>query len=801
MTTLKFEVDAQGIAVLTMDVPGRPMNILVPELIDDLRSAIDEIAARSDVRGVIIRSGKNNGFIAGGDLKDLATAHDRGWTPQQGVACVWHLSSTFRKLETCGKPVVAAMNGLALGGGLELALACHYRVLADDPKSVVGLPEVTIGLFPGAGGTQRLTRLIGIEKALPLILSGEHIKPGSALDLGIVHALAPMDQVVEVARQWLLAAPDPVQPWDKKGFKLPGGAGCLASHAMQSFMYGTAQVRARTQGNYPAPQAILSAVFEGTQLPIDRGLEVEAKYFGRVLVDPVARNLMRTTFINKTAANKLVRRPADVPKTTVRRLGILGAGMMGGGIAYCAAQAGIEVVLLDSTQEAAENGMGYSAKILNKELERGRITDQAVADVLGRIKPTTRFEDLDGCDLVVEAVFEDRAIKADVIAKAERMLAPNAVLASNTSTLMISTLADKSCRPEKFIGMHFFSPVDKMPLVEVIVGKRTGVDALARALDLVGQLKKTPIVVNDGPAFYTTRVFCTYVDEGLQMLADGIEPALIENAARAAGMPVGPLAVLDETTQDLRWKVVQQAVADDLPAPFVEPPGREVLRTLVEEHKRLGRRFGGGCYDYPSGGRKRLWPGLRTAFPVRAEQPELEEVKKRLLYIQALEAARCFEQGVVTEAADADLGSVLGIGYPAWTGGTLSFIDTVGIKDFVAECKRLAAAWGGRFIPSPWLEARAERGESFHPLPAQRVTGMAPTMPNGGTAGPDEPAEKVSRWPVRLLAVALVAALSTFVWYRVEGKGTGVPEEGFDKDVLRVMPNYAPRPAWCAGPC
>jgi 3-hydroxyacyl-CoA dehydrogenase/enoyl-CoA hydratase/3-hydroxybutyryl-CoA epimerase len=718
MTTLTLAVDAEGIALITLDVQERPMNVLVPELIDDLRAAIDEIASRPDVRGAIICSGKGNGFIAGGDLKDLVAAHDRGWTPQQGVDCVWHLSSTFRKLETCGKPVVAAMNGLALGGGLELALACHHRVLADDAKAVVGLPEVSIGLFPGAGGTQRLSRLIGIAKALPLILSGEHIKPKAALELGIVHALAPMDQVVEVARKWLRESPDPIQPWDQKGFKLPGGAGCLAPHAMQSFMYGTAQVRARTGGNYPAQKAILSVVFEGTQLPIDRALEVEAKYFGRVLVDPVARNLMRTTFINKTAANKLARRPAGVPKTVVRRLGLLGAGAMGSGIAYCAASAGIDVVLLDSTEERADNGKNYSVKILKKDLERGRVSAEAMAAVLARIKPTARYEDLDGCDLIIEAVFEDRAIKTDVTAKAEPMLAPDGIFASNTSTLMITGLAEKSARPERFIGMHFFSPVDKMPLVEVILGQRTSPETLAKALDLVGQLKKTPIVVNDGPAFYTTRVFCTYVDEGLQMLADGIEPALIENAARVAGFPVGPLAVLDETTQDLRWKVILQAVADGLPASFTQPPGKEVLRSLVEDHKRLGRRAGGGCYDYPSGGKKQLWPGLRQTFPVRAGQPDLETVKKRLLYVQAMEAARCFEEGVVTEAADADLGSILGIGYPSWTGGALSFIDTVGIGEFVAESKRLAAAWGPRFTPSPWLEARAGRGEGFYPLPA-----------------------------------------------------------------------------------
>ncbi|MCK9987171.1 MAG: 3-hydroxyacyl-CoA dehydrogenase / enoyl-CoA hydratase / 3-hydroxybutyryl-CoA epimerase [Azoarcus sp.] len=718
MNTLKLEVDADGIALVTIDLPGRPMNVLATELIADLGLMLDEVVARVDVRGVVISSAKSNGFIAGGDLKELVEAHDRGWTPQRGVECVWELSSLFRRLETCGKPIAAAMNGLALGGGLELALACHYRVLADDPKAVVGLPEVTIGLLPGAGGTQRLSRLIGIEKALPLILGGDHVKPAVAAKLGIVHALAPLADVVATARRWLLESPDPVQPWDKKGFRVPGGAGCLAPQASQSFMLGTAGVRGRHLDNYPAPKAILSAVFEGTQLPIDRGLAVEAKYFGRLLVDPVARNIMRTTFINRTAANKLVRRPASVPKSAVRRLGILGAGTMGGGIAYCAASAGIDVVLLDATQENADRGKDYSRRILAKDLERGRTTADKMDALLARIHPVTRYEALDGCDLVIEAVFEDRTIKAGVTAKAEAVIAPDAIFASNTSTLMIGTLAEKSSRPANFIGMHFFSPVDKMPLVEVIVGRQTSDTALARALDLVGQLRKTPIVVNDGPAFYTTRVFCTYVDEGLQMLADGVEPALIENAARNAGMPIGPLAVLDETTQELRWKVILQAQADGLPAQFTHPAGREVLRALVEDHKRLGRRQGGGLYDYPAGAKKHLWPGIAAAFPATADQPDVEDLKKRLLYVQALEAARCYEQGIVTEAADADLGSVLGVGYPTWTGGTLSFIDTVGIRPFVDECRRLAARWGARFEPSPWLVARAERGERFYPLPA-----------------------------------------------------------------------------------
>jgi 3-hydroxyacyl-CoA dehydrogenase / enoyl-CoA hydratase / 3-hydroxybutyryl-CoA epimerase len=701
-TTIRIETGADGIAVLTIDVPDRSMNVVTPELQADLAVVVERIAEDSGIKGAVITSGKRGSFIAGADLKDLATAYDRGVTAKQGAEWSHALSTVYRRLETCGKPVAAAINGLALGGGLELALACHYRVLADDAKAVVGTPEVTVGLLPGAGGTQRLPRLIGIEKALPILVQGTHVKPQEALQLGIVHELAAAEQVVEAARRWLTSARDAQAPWDKKGFKVPGGAGIMSPSANLAFITGASLTAKATQHNYPAPIAILSCVFEGTQVPFDLGLRIESKYFGRLLAGPVARNLMRTMFVNKGRADKLERRPTGVPKAEVAVLGILGAGMMGAGIAYAAARAGMDVVLLDSTLELAEKGRHHSANLKGGEA------------ALARIKPTIDYTDLAACELVIEAVFENRAAKADVMLKAETVIPRSAIFATNTSTLPITGLAASSMRPKQFIGIHFFSPVEKMPLVEIIVGKKTSDETVARALDFVGQLRKTPIIVNDGRGFYTSRCFGTFTQEGMTMLQEGVSPALIENAARTAGMPIGPLAVSDEVSIELQWKVMRQE-EQDLGTKYSRPTAYEVVRIMCEEAKRPGRRFGAGFYEYPAEGRKFLWPGLAQLFPQQAEQPSAEELEKRLLYRQALEAARCFEEGVLTDPADADLGSILGWGFPAYTGGTLSFIDTMGAATFVAECKRLAKSYGPRFKPSRWLMARAEAGESFHP--------------------------------------------------------------------------------------
>jgi 3-hydroxyacyl-CoA dehydrogenase/enoyl-CoA hydratase/3-hydroxybutyryl-CoA epimerase len=710
---IRYSVDADGIAILAIDVAGRPMNVLTPEFRADLAECIEKVAGDSAVRGAVVCSAKSS-FMAGADIKDMVGAFDRGITAKQASEFSWELHKLFRRMETCGKPLAAAINGVALGGGLELALACHYRVLEDGPKAGVGLPEVTIGLLPGGGGTQRVPRLIGIPEALRLITEGRQLAPADALKKGLVHEVAPAAEIVERARQWILKGGEGIQLWDRKGFKIPGGAGQTSPAAAQAFMAGTALTAKATMRNYPAPVAILSCIYEGTQVPIEHGLRIESRYFGKLLAGPVARNLMRTMFVNKGLADKLARRPAGPPRSQVRRLGILGAGMMGAGVAYVSARAGMDVVLLDSTLELAGKGKDYSRTLLAKDVSRGKRTQADADAILARIKPTTSYEDLAGADLVIEAVFENREIKADVTAKTEAVIPKNAVFASNTSTLPITGLAQASKRPAQFIGIHFFSPVDKMPLVEIIVGKKTNEDTLARALDYVGQLRKTPIVVNDSRGFYTSRCFGTFVNEGIALLQEGVNPALIENGAKLAGMPVGPLAVSDEVSIDLSWKVMTQT-EKDLGRRYDKPVSYDTVRKFVEDLKRPGRRFGAGFYDYPQDGKKHLWPGLAEVFPRAPQQPSADEVMKRLLYIQALETARCMEEGVVTTAAEADLGSILGWGFPAWTGGTLSYIDTVGIRTFVAECDRLAKRYGKRFKPSKWLRERAERDEPFHP--------------------------------------------------------------------------------------
>jgi len=703
--TLKYSVDRDGIALLVIDIPGRPMNVLTPEFMGELDEAIGALAGDAAVKGVVITSAKDS-FIAGADLKDLVGVFASMRDPKEIYGYARSFTLLFRKLETCGKPLVAAINGTALGGGLELCLACHHRVALTNPRAKIGLPEVQVGLLPGAGGTQRLPRMIGSEKALMLMVEGTHLDPVKAHETGFIEELADTpEELIAKARAWILEHGDPVQPWDKKGFKFPGGAGASRPGTAQTFMVGTALVAQKTMHNYPAPIAILSCVYEGSIVPIDKGLEIESQYFVELLSGPVARNMIRTLFLDKGAADKLARRPKGIDKAPVKKLGVLGAGMMGAGIAYVSAFAGMEVVLLDTDQANAEKGKGYSKGLLEKRVARGRMTPEQAEKVLGRILPTTSYATLEGCDLVIEAVFEDREIKRKVTEAAEAVIPANAIFASNTSTLPITGLAEASRRPEQFIGIHFFSPVDKMPLVEIIVGRRTGEAAVARALDYVQQIRKTPIVVNDSRGFYTSRVFGTYVKEGVAMLAEGVKPALIENAAKMAGMPVGPLAVSDEVTLDLSYKIMKQT-RKDLGDEYREHPADAVIVKFHDELERLGKRYGAGFYEYPEGGKKRLWPGLAEVYPPAAEQPDVEDVKKRLLNIMALETARCIEEGVVTDPADADVGSIFGWGFPPWTGGTASYIDTVGMAEFLAECDRMADAFGEHYRPSKWLRGR-----------------------------------------------------------------------------------------------
>jgi 3-hydroxyacyl-CoA dehydrogenase/enoyl-CoA hydratase/3-hydroxybutyryl-CoA epimerase len=711
MRHLKIETGNDGVALLILDNADESMNVVSDAFIAEMEAAIAQLKADDNVTGVVLTSAKK-AFMAGADLKQLVLGYGT-LTTRQAYDFSQRATAMHRAIEQSGKPWVAVINGLALGGGFELALACHYRLMVDDPKAVVGLPEVTVGLLPGSGGTQRLLRIAGVKTALDLLLSGRSVGPAEALK--IVDAVVPADQVCSAARTWLATKPDPVKPWDVKGYVPPQKRGLTIPDDSAAYMMATGGVAGKAGYNLPAPIAILSTVFEGAQLPFDKALSVESKYFAKLLTDPVARNIIRTTFIAKQAAEKGARRPIGFPKYEVKKLGVLGAGMMGAGIAYVSASAGIKVVLLDRDVPSAEKGKAYSAKVLGKLVEKGSKTQEAADAILARIAPTDDYALLEGVDLIVEAVFEDTAIKADTTAKAEAVIPTGAVFASNTSTLPISQLATASKRPDQFIGIHFFSPVERMGLVEVIMGKQTGKATLAKALDFIAQLRKTPIVVNDSRGFYTSRVFQTLIHEGGSMLEEGVPPAVIENAAKAIGMPVGPLALLDELSFDLPLKIVDQAIAEEGDK-YLPPAGVATLRKMRDMIGRGGRKSGGGFYDYPEGGKKRLWTGLAEHFPTKAGY-DVEELKKRFLYTQAMETARCLEEGVLETAQDADLGAVYGWGFPAWTGGTISYIDTIGVDAFVREADRLAQLYGPRFLPSAWLRDKAASGASFYAAP------------------------------------------------------------------------------------
>ncbi|AHI78124.1 3-hydroxyacyl-CoA dehydrogenase NAD-binding domain-containing protein [Burkholderia thailandensis] len=706
---IDYTLDDDGIAALSWNLPGRSQNVLNGESCAAFFAAASRALQDAAVKGILVTSAKPD-FIAGGDLEWLQASDDA----ETLFARTCELHRALRALETGGKPVAIAMPGSALGGGLEIALAGHYRVAADNPKARFGLPEVTLGLLPGGGGTQRLPRLVGIQASLPLLLEGKRLKAADALAAGILHAVVPAGEEIAAARAWLLDASrrTATQPWDAKGFRIPGGALTHPS-VQQVFMAANALARQKTYGNYPAVASILSCVYEGLLTDLDTGLKTEARYFVKAVLSPQAKAMIRTLFFGMNEANKLAARPAGVPTQRYRKIGVLGAGMMGAGIAYVSAKAGLDVVLIDTSEEAAARGKDYSRKLVDKQVQRGRLTREKADALLAKIVPTTDYARLDGAELVIEAVFEDRAIKADVTRRSETVLAPDALFASNTSTLPITGLAQASARPANFIGLHFFSPVDKMPLVEVIVGRDTSEATLARALDYVKTIGMTPIVVNDSRGFYTSRVFSTYVLEGLAMLAEGVAPALIENAGLLAGMPVGPLALTDEVSSELIHKITKQTRAD-LGDAYVARPGEDVAARMVELG-RLGRKAGLGYYDYPAnGGKKALWPGLAQAFPVAAEQPDVAALIERLVTVQAVETARCLEERVLTTARDADVGAILGWGFPAFRGGPVSYIHGVGVDAFVATCDRLAARYGARFAAPGLLREMAAQGRSFY---------------------------------------------------------------------------------------
>ncbi|MFQ3666034.1 MAG: 3-hydroxyacyl-CoA dehydrogenase NAD-binding domain-containing protein [Sphingomonadaceae bacterium] len=719
---IRQELNSDGILLLTIDCPGLSMNVINEALSRDLAVAVERIRTDEAVKGAVITSGKASGFVAGADLKGMNFS---GGTSGAGAEkskaariyeATFGLNRLLRDLETSGKPVAVAVNGLALGGGLEIVLACHHRVVADDPKIQLGLPEVLVGLLPGAGGTQRLPRLMGVQSALMYILQGKNMSPQEALGFGVVQELAPREEIVARALAWVKANPNrTTQPWDDKGFKFPGGVGHMNPAFAQTFIGATAMAHRQSFGNMNQIKAILSAVYEGAQLPMDTAIQVESKYFAKVAADPQAGNMIRSLFVSKQAAEKGARRPKDEPPAKTQKLGMLGAGLMGAGIAMVSAQAGIEVVLLDRDLESAEKGKQYTADRLKK-----RRTDEAkMAEILGRIRPTTDYADLAGCDLIIEAVFEARDIKADVTKATEAVVGADTIFGSNTSTLPITGLAEAWSKPENFIGIHFFSPVEKMPLVEIIVGKKTGPRAIAKALDYVAQIRKTPIVVNDSRGFYTSRCFGTFVQEGLALLGEGTKPALIENVARHMGMPVGPLAVNDEVGLDLSWKVAQQT-KKDLGDQYRGGPGEAVIEKMMELG-RHGRKNGRGFYHYPEDGSpKHLWPELSAHFPLAARQPSPAEVRERLLYRQLVECARCFAEGVLETPQDGDLGAIFGWGFAPFTGGPFSHMDTVGIARVVEILDRLTEQHGDRFAAPQRLREMAARGETFYGRAAAR---------------------------------------------------------------------------------
>ena len=718
-----FDVDADGIALVTWNMPGRSMNVIDAKVMEELAAIVERVANEAGIKGAVLTSGKD-AFCAGADLTMLE-AQSRTFTDllkSQGEEAAnkrlfeegRKLSVIARRIETSGKPWVAALNGTAMGGGFELALACHHRVASENDKTRLGLPEIKVGLFPGGGGTQRIARMMPPADALQFLLKGDQLRLNRAKAMKLVDEIVPAGELTQKARDWIKAGGTAKAPWDVDGFKLPGGP-VYSKAGMMVFPPANALYRRETYDNYPAARAILQVVYEGLQLPMDQALRVESRYFAKILRSPEAAAMIRSLFVSMQELNKGARRPAEVPAKPIKKIGVLGAGFMGAGIAYVSAQAGIDVVLIDRDQDAADKGKAHSQKLISDQINRGRATSADRDALLAHITATPDYAALADCDLVIEAVFEDRTVKEEVIAKAQAAIGKQTVFGSNTSTLPISSLAKNFKDPGRFVGIHFFSPVDRMMLVEVILGKKTGDAALAMALDYVRAIRKTPIVVNDSRGFYTSRVVGTYIREGHLMLAEGVPAAMIENVGRMAGMPVGPLSLNDEVAVDLAWKILKATEAD-LGADAIDVRQKALLEEMVEKRGRYGRKNGKGFYDYPQSGPKRLWPGLAELQTTKLDPDSLdvEELKTRLLAIQALESARCVEEGVVTDMREADVGSILGFGYAPFTGGTISYIDGMGTKAFVELCKGLAKRHGSRFKPGRLLRDLATTGETFY---------------------------------------------------------------------------------------
>lgn len=697
MKTIRYELH-QGIATVTFDEPDSPVNTMCADWQRDLTTVTGLISRdKALIKGIILASAKST-FFAGADLKGTMRLQP-GDAPRV-FAEIEQTKKNFRTLETLGVPVVSCINGAALGGGWEVALVGHHRIALDNPKIQLGLPEITLGLIPGATGITKMTRLLGLQGAQPYILESRLFSPIEALDLGLIHELAADAATMRAAAEAYIAThPQAHHPWDAKDYKMPGGTPANPKVAGM-LSVAPAVLKQKTRGLYPAPEAALAAMVEGAMVDYDTALRIESRYLAQLIVSPVAKNMINTFFFNLNAVKGGGSRPRDIPKWKPAKVGVLGAGMMGAGIAHVQATRGIDTVLEDVNLETAELGKAYSARVTQALVDKGRMSPRDQLALLARITPTDHPKDLKGCELIIEAVYENRELKAQITREAEEQLAPGGFMASNTSTLPITGLATACRRPDKFIGIHFFSPVDKMKLVEIIRGQRTDDETVARAYDYVQSLGKLPIVVNDSRGFYTSRTFGTYVMEGAAMLGEGIPAAAIENAAVQAGMPVGPLAVLDETALSLSVHVLDQTRADfKAEGKSYEPsPGELLVERMVKTLKRAGRASGGGFYDYPAGQKKHLWPELKGLFEDPSLAWDVRDVKDRLLYRQSVETARCLAEGVLTSAHDANIGSIFGIGFPAWTGGALQFIHGQGIESFERRCDELARRFGPGFL-------------------------------------------------------------------------------------------------------
>jgi 3-hydroxyacyl-CoA dehydrogenase / enoyl-CoA hydratase / 3-hydroxybutyryl-CoA epimerase len=715
--TIRWESDSDGIVVLTLDDPNQSANTMNADFRASLAATVDRLESEKDsITGVVVTSAKKT-FFAGGDLNDLIKA--RRQDAEEITRSSNELKANLRRLETLGRPVVAAINGAALGGGLEIALACHHRIAADVRGSQIGFPEVTLGLLPGAGGVTRSVRLLGIQNAvLNWLVQGQRHRPAKAAELGLVHELvSSVDELLPRAKAWVKANPEAAQPWDGKGYKIPGGTPSNPSFAANLPAF-PATLRKQLKGApMPAPRAILAAAVEGAQVDFDTAQLIETRYFVNLVIGQVAKNMTKAFFFDLQTINSGGSRPDGYEKYHAGKVGVLGAGMMGAAIAYVCAKAGIDVVLKDVSVEAAERGRGYAVKLEEKALSRGRTTKERSDELLARITPAADPADLAGVDFVIEAVFESQELKHKVFGEIEDVVNPDAVLGSNTSTLPITGLAQGVRRQEDFIGIHFFSPVDKMPLVEIIRGEKTSDATLAKVFDFTLQIKKTPIVVNDSRGFFTSRVIGTFLNEAVAAVGEGVEPVSVEQAGAQAGYPAPPLQLVDELTLTLPRKIRQEARAAVEAAGGVwRSHGSEaVIDRMVEEFDRRGKSSGAGFYAYEDGKRVQLWPGLREAFDSGSAQVPFADLQERMLFAEALETVRCFDEGVLTSVADANIGSIFGIGFPAWTGGVIQYINSYegGLAGFVARARELAARYGDHFLPPQSLVDKAETGEFF----------------------------------------------------------------------------------------